>query len=386
MFQLRITSGPHAGQVLQLTSAQTYVVGRGADAHLSIPEDKTLSRAHAELAPQGEQWLLRNKSQHGSLLGGQVLHGEQVLSPGAEFQVGETRVVFEAAPAGAAPAGGAPGGAPAGAGAPAGGAPAGGGGAPAGGAGAGGGAPAGAAAAGAGKALGGAAAALGGGGGVKIEHSGPGLPFGDLIKGAIGVVKSNLIPSLAVGFFFFVNYGISLAMQILVQVDMTGVVRILSLVSLGWTLVTLVAGPQLVMNYMAGIKEFQNNGTPISIGSLLKPTNLIHRYITFYLNAVGFACCCIPGLILWMSVPIIVDKPDAGFVNALKGALQWGKGNIVPLLIMWLIAVVFNIAGGILCYVGLMIAYPAMFAMVYLAYEVKKDEIATAAAEGGVQL
>ena len=81
--QLRITSGPRTGAVIALAPGQVVVIGRGAEAQLSVPEDNTLSRAHAEVANEGGQWILRNKSQHGTLLSGQVFNDQRPLTPGS---------------------------------------------------------------------------------------------------------------------------------------------------------------------------------------------------------------------------------------------------------------------------------------------------------------
>ncbi|MCA8924746.1 MAG: FHA domain-containing protein, partial [Planctomycetes bacterium] len=96
MHQLRITAGPGAGRVLALNPAYTYTLGRDPAAHLSVPEDQTLSRTHAEFVPQGGGWILRNKSQHGSLVNGQVMHGDAPIPVNGTFQIGAITVALEA--------------------------------------------------------------------------------------------------------------------------------------------------------------------------------------------------------------------------------------------------------------------------------------------------
>lgn len=390
MFQVRITSGPQAGQVLQLVAGYTYVIGRGTEAHLSIPDDKTLSRVHAEIVGQGQGWALRNKSNYGSLVGGQVVQGEAPLSVGAPFQVGGTTLVLEAV--GAAGSGTVPttvqpgvpaqGGAPVGAGAAGGKAGAGGAGGPN--------MDEAKAAAAAGAAALGAAAAKLGSGPVSIEHSGPGFPVVDLLKGGLRIALANKMASLVLFFPIALSVMLNIVVQVGVRVGMPGAVlsiigliaMILGLVCLLWSL----ASPQLFCNYLAGVKEYQASGTTFGIGQLLKFDNIVPRYLTMIGVGIGFMCCIIPGMLVFMAVPMIVDKPNTPFMDALKGALAWGKKNIVPLLILFIACGILNFIGQLLCGVGLLITQPAVLSAFWLAYEMKRDEIVSAAAEGGINI
>jgi hypothetical protein len=385
MYQIRITTGPQAGQVLQLVSGYTYVIGRGTEAHLSIPDDKTLSRVHAEVVAQGQGWLLRNKSNFGSLVGGQVIQGDAPLAPGATFQVGGTTLVLEAAagtgtvpttvqpgaPAGAAAGGGAAGGGAAGGGAGVSGKDA-------------------KAAAAAGAAALGAAAAKLGTGPVSIQHSGPGFPFGDLIKGGLRIALANKMASLALFFPIVIMVILQIVVNVGVQVGLpNAVMGIIALVAMIFGLVCMLyslAMPQLMCNYMAGVKEYQASGTTFGIGQLIKFENLVPRYLTMIGVGVGFMCCVIPGMLLFMAVPLIVDRPNTPFVDALKGSLAWSKKNIVPLLILFIVCGIVNFIGQLLCGVGLLITQPTVVCAMWLAYALKRDEIKAAAAEAGINL
>ncbi|MBL4848367.1 MAG: FHA domain-containing protein, partial [Planctomycetes bacterium] len=112
--QLRVTVGPAAGQVLPISAGYLYSIGRGAEAQLSIPQDTTLSRSHAQIYfdQANNAWLLKNESQHGTLLNGEVFNDHRYIQPGTSFQVGDSTVMFqvagEAAPAGAPARAGAP--------------------------------------------------------------------------------------------------------------------------------------------------------------------------------------------------------------------------------------------------------------------------------------
>lgn len=364
MFQLKVLSGSKAGQTLSLVPGQTFVIGRGAEANLSVPDDPTLSRNHADLVIEGGQVVLRNRSQHGSLVGGQVVQGQSPVAVGQEFQVGGTRLLLEPL-AGAAP-GGAGGGAGGAAPAPA----------------AKGGKPDAAAALAAAKAFGGP------GGPAKISHTGPGFPFGDLVKGGLGVVKANLVPSLLVSalptFMAVLGIGLNVGGQLGLIPGTIAMIAGLAMSVL--SLLMLLAMPLLVTNYMAGVKEFQASGKPISIGDLLKFNDIVNRYITIFLVSVSVMCCFVPVLLTCWAVPIIVDKPGIGFMNAIKAAIAFGKKNIVQTLILMIVLGVVNFIGQLACGIGVFITLPAVQAAFFIAYELKRDEVAAAAAESGISL
>lgn len=380
MFQLRVLSGSKAGAVLPLVPGQVFVVGRGAEANLSVPDDPTLSRNHADIVIEGGQAVLRNRSQHGSLVGGQVVQGTSPIALGQEFQVGGTRLILEPLPAGAAAAGGRPAPQPVGtpvAAAPSGGAAAPSGGAPAGGAGA---KPDAAAALAAAKNFGGA------GGQAKISHSGPGFPFADLVKGGLGIVKGNLIPSLAlaapVALMTLLYIGLTFGGRFLPSFIAGLVLPIIGL----FGLCVAIGQPILTWNYMAGVREYQLTGKPIGLFSLISFTNLINRALTVFLIGVSMICCYIPVLVTGWALPIIIDKPDIGFMNAIKASVAFGKKNIVQTLILLIVLGIVNSIGSMLCGVGVLITMPTCLAAFYLAYDLKKDEVAAAAAEAGITL
>jgi RsiW-degrading membrane proteinase PrsW (M82 family) len=99
LFRLRVLGGDRSGETFPLAPGEVHVLGRGYGARIRFPEDATLSRIHAELAPAGRGWVLRNKSKNGTLVGGVVvLESERLLKGGDEILLGETRLVFEPDP------------------------------------------------------------------------------------------------------------------------------------------------------------------------------------------------------------------------------------------------------------------------------------------------
>ncbi len=136
--------------------------------------------------------------------------------------------------------------------------------------------------------------------------------YADYLKGGFGLVKTNLVPC-AVG-----------------------------AVVMGIPLVGLVLGPTVAVNLMRGFKESRASGKPIEIGDLFKLDNLVPNLIAGILNWLGFLCCCIPGVLVMFSLPIMAEKPGTDPMNAVKGAFAFGKQNIVGLLILafafWLVS------------------------------------------------
>lgn len=393
MFQIRVLSGSKAGQILPLVQGQPFVVGRGNEANFSFPDDPTLSRVHADIVFEGGTWVLRNKSQHGSLVGGQVVHGNVPLRPGSEFQVGGTKLILEPAPAGAAAPAPAAGGfsGPAATPQPIG-------------------TPVGAAAGGAPAASGGAggsggdvnkdaAAAMAGakafaaglpGGPVKIQHSGPGFPIGDILKGGLGIVKANLIPSVIIAAPMVLMMVISLGLSFGARFLPAAIIQLAGLITMILSLVLFLVyglgGPQIMSNYIKGVREYQTNGTKMSIGMYFRMEDLVPRYICAIVMGVANMCFGAGFILFGFSLPILADYPGTPFANALKASLAYTKKNIVPMIILLIGIFILNFIGSLCCYVGVLITGPACLAALYLAYEVKREEVKAAAAAEGIIL
>lgn len=76
---VEVTAGPGTGQKLRLELGQSAVVGRGAEAQLSIPDD-SISRRHVELVHLAEGILVRDLgSKHGAALDGRPIPREGAL-------------------------------------------------------------------------------------------------------------------------------------------------------------------------------------------------------------------------------------------------------------------------------------------------------------------
>src|SRR5262249_50683134 len=68
---IRVAAGPHAGESFRLQGHNTFLVGRGAGVHLSLPQDLHLSRVHlmVEFNPRKAR-IVDAGSKHGTFLNG----------------------------------------------------------------------------------------------------------------------------------------------------------------------------------------------------------------------------------------------------------------------------------------------------------------------------
>ena len=96
--RLTIKTGAYSGKVVELTQGEL-VIGRSAPAGLIIVHPE-VSRRHARLTYQEGNYFLEDLgSSNGTLINGQPVRGPQVLTDGAEIQLGsEIRLVFSQPP------------------------------------------------------------------------------------------------------------------------------------------------------------------------------------------------------------------------------------------------------------------------------------------------
>ncbi|HPO73690.1 MAG TPA: FHA domain-containing protein, partial [Armatimonadota bacterium] len=93
--RLVVVQGPALGSSVTLGDASV-VIGRAAEADLSLLQDNTVSRRHASVVPQDGGYLIRDEgSSNGTFVNGQRVT-ERLLQLGDEIQVGSTRIRFEA--------------------------------------------------------------------------------------------------------------------------------------------------------------------------------------------------------------------------------------------------------------------------------------------------
>ncbi len=90
--KLLVISGPLQGREFVI-SKEVFSIGSGKQNDLSL-DDSTISRRHCEIAVSEDGYQIRDlESTNGTLVGG-VKVTSAFLNPGAEFQVGKTRIIF----------------------------------------------------------------------------------------------------------------------------------------------------------------------------------------------------------------------------------------------------------------------------------------------------
>ena len=224
----------------------------------------------------------------------------------------------------------------------------------------------------AGAAFGAAAGALGklgGGGPVSVSHSGEGFPFKDLVMGGLSIMKANLIPSL-------ILVGPAFALIIL-GIILGFVSPMLSMVALLGNLYMLTLWITLP-NYLIGVRKFQETGQAMGIGDLLSFADIVPKIKAMVCGALGNMVFGLGSFALYLQL----ENPAASPVDCIKLGYKFGIKNLVPVIIL----------GFILGFVGMgfllgaAIGMPIAICAHYLAYTIKKDELAALAAAEGINL
>ena len=92
---LRVLAGPYQGRVFSFTQADTFLIGRTADSHLYLPEDRFFSRHHCLLEITPPHCRLRDLgSTNGTFVNG-VRVADADLKDGDRIQGGETVLLVE---------------------------------------------------------------------------------------------------------------------------------------------------------------------------------------------------------------------------------------------------------------------------------------------------
>jgi serine/threonine protein kinase len=94
-YELVVVSGPDSGRAFPLEEGQTLIVGRGPASHTRI-NDPRVSRVHCHLRLEGDRATLTDAGgTSGTVVDNQPVQ-RHLLQPGSTFQVGESRLRFQA--------------------------------------------------------------------------------------------------------------------------------------------------------------------------------------------------------------------------------------------------------------------------------------------------
>ena len=155
--------------------------------------------------------------------------------------------------------------------------------------------------------------------------------------------------------------------------------------SISWLILAIIIGcipiaqlivPLLGVNFFTSVKNFQESGKKMAIGDLFDFSRALDKIVgpivIGTLIGIGYFLLIIPGLILtfmWMFAPCIQgDRPDLGFVEAMKVSSRTTKGKWLKLLVLIIALALLNLLGALLLGLGLLVTIPVTHVALYTAY------------------
>ncbi len=120
------------------------------------------------------------------------------------------------------------------------------------------------------------------------------------------------------------------------------------------------------------------DGRPVTIGTFYQTTNfgryLIGALLVGVFTSIGAIACGIGALVvavfLMFAMPLIVDRTDLSPMDAIKQSFETVKsrpGEVIP---AYIVAILIQAAGVILCYIGLLVSWPV--ALLFQTYVYRK--------------
>lgn len=153
-----------------------------------------------------------------------------------------------------------------------------------------------------------------------------------------------------------VSFGLSLAGQWIL--DSWVIVMV-------WNIFTTVVSLILAMGLIRAALAVVDGRSP-EVGMLFQTEGLVPYLIASILVGlavgVGFLLCIIPGLILaflfaFYGYAIVDGRTDDG-IEAMKMSWQLVSANVGSLLLLFILTLLINFAGALLCGIGLFVTYP----------------------------
>lgn len=93
--RLVATQGVYAGSIYSL-SADTLMIGRDESNAIAFPQDSIVSRKHASISNANGEFTIHDEGSSNGVFVNGVKVTEQIIKPGDEVQIGNTRLRFEA--------------------------------------------------------------------------------------------------------------------------------------------------------------------------------------------------------------------------------------------------------------------------------------------------
>jgi uncharacterized membrane protein len=135
------------------------------------------------------------------------------------------------------------------------------------------------------------------------------------------------------------------------------------------------------------------DGKPVTIGTFFKPRNLGPAILTGLLvglgAAIGSVLCIIPGIIFgFLALFAVHFAIDRGLspVDAIKASIALVRANLVPTLLVWLVAGAVAAVGELACGVGVFASIPvAILIQVYAYRKLSGGQVVPVEQQGGYQ-
>ncbi len=137
------------------------------------------------------------------------------------------------------------------------------------------------------------------------------------------------------------------------------------ILQLTWNIVTTVVGLILAMGLIRAALAVVDGRTP-EVGMLFRSEGFVPYLVASILVGlavgVGFILCIIPGLIVaflfaFYGYGIVDGRTDDG-IEAMKMSWSLVSSNVGSLLLLFILTVLINVAGFLLCGIGLLFTYP----------------------------
>jgi uncharacterized membrane protein len=132
------------------------------------------------------------------------------------------------------------------------------------------------------------------------------------------------------------------------------------------------------------------DGKPVTIGTFFKPRNLGAVFLAAILigigTIIGSILCIIPGLIFGFlaqfAIPFVVDR-SLSPVESIKASIATTRSNIGGSLLSWLVQYAAVLIGELLCFVGLVVAFPvAQLIQIYTYRKLSGGQVVALAQPG----
>jgi uncharacterized membrane protein len=194
------------------------------------------------------------------------------------------------------------------------------------------------------------------------------LVFGLLLV-VLNMLSSQLLQSVSPEAFTVTETGDSLIESTTRTISGAGIaVLILS------SLVQIVVSGVVASAYYGGLIDIAN-GQPVSVGSFLRPRNVVSvviaSLIVGILTGIGVVLCILPGLLVTVftlfSTVAIVDR-NLSPIDGIKASIDITKAHFGKVLGAWLLSLALLAVGALLCGVGLLVTAPLAYLFVVYTY------------------